>query len=163
MHLCYELISLIPLPLLPPLATTIVIVVIVVIVVIIHLVIITSPALTFHARWNPATPSSQSQQQIVSIGGGGWWRHDRYTEIWFYPRTVIKIEQPNRPVFCYFFCYNRYHHDRVVIFYGIHDCRGVASASTAWHRLLNNQSLMSVTFAKKSVRKRGPSQKGLIS
>jgi hypothetical protein len=30
-------------------------------------------------------------------------------------------------------------------------------------RLFNNQSLMNVTFAKKSVKKRGPSQKGLIS
>jgi hypothetical protein len=39
------------------------------------------------------------------------------TEIWFYPRTVIKIEQPNRPVFCYFFCYNRYHHEFSVIFF----------------------------------------------
>jgi hypothetical protein len=82
MHLCYEIrtheiISLILLPLLPHLATAIVIVLIVVIV---HLVIITSPALPFRARWNPATPSPQSQRQIESFGGG-WWRHDIETPL----------------------------------------------------------------------------------
>jgi hypothetical protein len=62
MHLCSEILSLKLFLLLPPLAT--------VIVAIIHLMIITSPALPFWARSNPATPSSQSQWQIVSFGGG---------------------------------------------------------------------------------------------
>jgi hypothetical protein len=49
-------------PLLPPLA--------IVIIIIVHLMIIASPALPFYARSNPATPSPQSQWQIVSLGGG---------------------------------------------------------------------------------------------
>jgi hypothetical protein len=64
MHLCYEILSLILLPLLLPLAAAIVIIVIIVI---IHLIISTSPALLFYARSNPATPSPQSQRQIVSF------------------------------------------------------------------------------------------------
>ncbi len=52
------------LPLLPPPVATIVIVVIIVI---IHLMIIAFLALPFCARSNPATPSPQSQQQIVSF------------------------------------------------------------------------------------------------
>ncbi len=68
MHLCYEILSLILLPLLPPLAAAIVIVSIMVIV---YLMIITFLALPFCARLNPATSSPQSQWQIVSFGGGG--------------------------------------------------------------------------------------------
>jgi hypothetical protein len=61
MHLCSEIPSLILFPLLPPLAF--------IIVVIVHLMIIASLALPFCARSNPATPSPQSQWQIVSFGG----------------------------------------------------------------------------------------------
>jgi hypothetical protein len=61
MHLCFEILSLILFPLFPPLA--------IVVVVIVHLMIIASPALPFCARLNPATPSPQSQWQIVSFGG----------------------------------------------------------------------------------------------
>ncbi len=57
LHVCNEIISLILLPKLTPLATTIVIVIIIVIV---HLMIIALPALPFCARLNPATPSPQS-------------------------------------------------------------------------------------------------------
>jgi hypothetical protein len=63
MHICSEMLSLILFPLLPPLA--------IIVLVIVHLMIIASPALSFHARLNPATPSPQSQWQIVSLGGGG--------------------------------------------------------------------------------------------
>ncbi len=66
MHLCYEILSLILSLLRPPLA-----IVIIVIMVIGHLMIIASPALPFCTRSNPATPSPQSQWQIVSLGGGG--------------------------------------------------------------------------------------------
>ncbi len=65
MHLCYEILSLILFPLLPPLA-----IIIVVIIVIVHLMIIASPALPFCTISNPATPSPQSQQQILPFGGG---------------------------------------------------------------------------------------------
>jgi hypothetical protein len=61
MHLYSEILSLMCFPLLPPLA--------IVIVVIVHLMIITSPALPFCARLNPATLSPQSQWQIVSFWG----------------------------------------------------------------------------------------------
>jgi hypothetical protein len=61
MHLYSEILSLMLFPLLPPLA--------IVIVVIIHLMIIASPALPFCARLNPASPSPQSQWQIVSFLG----------------------------------------------------------------------------------------------
>jgi hypothetical protein len=67
MHLCYEIHSLILLPLLPPLAAAIVIVVIIII---IHLMIIASPVLPYYARLNPTTPSPQSKWQIVSFRGG---------------------------------------------------------------------------------------------
>jgi uncharacterized SAM-binding protein YcdF (DUF218 family) len=63
MHVCSETLSLILFPLLPPLA--------IIVLVIVHLMIIASLALPFRARLNPATPSPQSQQQIVSLGGGG--------------------------------------------------------------------------------------------
>jgi hypothetical protein len=62
MHLCSEILSLMLFPTLPPLA--------IVIIVIVHLMIIASLALPFYARLNPATPSSQSQQQFVSFWGG---------------------------------------------------------------------------------------------
>jgi hypothetical protein len=65
MHLCYEILSLILFPLLPFLA-----IVIIVIIVIVHLMIIASPAIPFCSGLNPATPSPQSQRQIVSFGGG---------------------------------------------------------------------------------------------
>ncbi len=65
MHLCSEILSLTLFLLLPPLA-----IVIVVVIVIVHLMIIASPALSFCARLNPATPSPQSQRQIVSLGEG---------------------------------------------------------------------------------------------
>jgi hypothetical protein len=68
MHFSHEILSLILLPLLPPLAAAIVIDVIFVIV---HFMIIETLAFTFYARLNPATPSPQSQWQIVSFGGGG--------------------------------------------------------------------------------------------
>jgi hypothetical protein len=75
MHLCYEILSLILFPLLPPFAIAKV-----VIIVFVHLMIIASPALPFCARLNPATPSPQSQQQIVSFweGRGG---HDIETPL----------------------------------------------------------------------------------
>jgi hypothetical protein len=63
MHICSEMLSVIIFPLLPPLA--------IVVLVIIHLMIITSLALPFHTRSNPATPSPQSKRQIVSLGRGG--------------------------------------------------------------------------------------------
>jgi hypothetical protein len=63
MHLCSEILSYILFPLLPLLA--------IVVVLIIHLMIIASLALPFYARSNPATPSPQSQRQIVSFFGGG--------------------------------------------------------------------------------------------
>jgi hypothetical protein len=63
MHVCSEMLSLILFPLLPPLT--------IVVLIIVQLMIIASPALSFHARSNPATPSPQSQRQIVSLGGGG--------------------------------------------------------------------------------------------
>jgi hypothetical protein len=53
-------------PLPPPLA----IIIHVVIVIIVHLMIVASPALPFRASSNPATPSPQSQWQIVSFWGG---------------------------------------------------------------------------------------------
>jgi hypothetical protein len=62
MHLCSEILSLMLFPLFPPLA--------IVVVVIVHLMIIASPALPFYDRSNPATPSPQSQRQIVSFCGG---------------------------------------------------------------------------------------------
>jgi hypothetical protein len=65
MHLCSEILSLIPFPLLPPLT-----IVIIVIIVIVYLMIIASPALSFCARWNPAISTPQSHWQIVSFGGG---------------------------------------------------------------------------------------------
>ncbi len=65
MYLCYEILSLILSPLLPPLA-----IVIFVIIVILHLMIIASLALPFCAILNPATPSPQSQWQIVSFWRG---------------------------------------------------------------------------------------------
>jgi hypothetical protein len=77
MHLCYEILSLILLPLLPPLAAAIVVIIIIVIV---HLMIIASTALPFCAKANPATPSSQPQWQIVSFRGG-WWGHDVETPL----------------------------------------------------------------------------------
>jgi hypothetical protein len=61
MHLCSQIQTLMLFPLLPPLA--------IVVVIIVHLMIITSPALPFCARSNPATPSPQSQWQIVSFWG----------------------------------------------------------------------------------------------
>jgi hypothetical protein len=67
MHFCSEMLSLILFPLLLPLAVAVV--------VIVHLMIIASPALPFCARLNPATPSPQSQWQIVSWGGG-WSGHE---------------------------------------------------------------------------------------
>ncbi len=63
MHVCSEMLSLILFPLFPPLA--------IVVLVIVHLMVIASLALPFHARLTPATPSPQSQRQIVSLGGGG--------------------------------------------------------------------------------------------
>jgi hypothetical protein len=55
MHLCYEILSSILFPLLPPLAIGIN-----VIILIVHLMIIASPSLPFCARLTPATPSPQS-------------------------------------------------------------------------------------------------------
>jgi hypothetical protein len=66
-HLCYEILSLILFPLLPPLA-----IVIVVIIVIFHLMIIASLSLPFCNRSILATPSPQSQWQIVSFFWGGY-------------------------------------------------------------------------------------------
>jgi hypothetical protein len=63
MHLCSEILSSILFPLLPPLA--------IVVIIIVHLMIIASPALPFHARSNPDTPSPQSQRQNVSFFWGG--------------------------------------------------------------------------------------------
>ncbi len=65
MHLCSKITLINTFPLLPPLA-----IVIFVVIVIVHLMIIASPALPFRARSNPATPSPQSQWQIVSFLGG---------------------------------------------------------------------------------------------
>jgi hypothetical protein len=62
MHFYSEILSLMLFPLLPPLA-------IVVVDIIAHLMIIASPALPFCTRLNPATPSPQSQRQIVSVEG----------------------------------------------------------------------------------------------
>ncbi len=61
MHLCSGII-INTFPLLPPLA--------IVVVVIVHLMLISSPALPFCTRSNPAIPYPQSQWQMSLLGGG---------------------------------------------------------------------------------------------
>ncbi len=68
MHLCYEILSLILFPSLPPLAALAT--VIVAIIVIVHLMIITSPALPFKARLNPAAPPPNPNSRLCFFGGG---------------------------------------------------------------------------------------------
>jgi hypothetical protein len=95
MHLCYEIPSLILLPLLPPLAATIFILVIIGI---LNLMIIASPALLFCTRRNPATSSPPSQWQVVSFGGGCW-RHVIETPLWLanlWPLAGVMAGQAHR-------------------------------------------------------------------
>jgi hypothetical protein len=67
MHLCYEILSLILFPLLPPLAA--IAIVIIVIIVIVHLMMITSPALPFYARSNPVAPPPNPNSRLCLWGG----------------------------------------------------------------------------------------------
>ncbi len=66
MHLCSEILLLILFPLLPALA-----IITVVVIVIVHLMIIASPALSFCARLNPATPSPPNPNGRLCLFWGG--------------------------------------------------------------------------------------------